>query len=147
MKISSRARYGTRVMVELALNHGNGPMRVRDIAKKQGISAKYIEQLIAVLKGAGLVNAVRGVHGGYSMAKPPSRVKMLEVFDLLEGNLDQLECRGCPGSCSRDKNCAVRDVWTGVRAAVKGVLEKETLADMASRAKEKDRQTSSIYYI
>jgi Rrf2 family protein len=134
-------------MVELALNHGNGPLRVRDIAKRQGISAKYIEQLIAVLKGAGLVNAVRGVHGGYSMAKPPSRVKMLEVFELLEGNLDQLECRGCPGSCSRDKNCVVRDVWSRVREAVKGVLEKETLSDMASRAKERDRQTSSIYYI
>ena len=147
MKISSRARYGFRVMVELALNHGNGPMRVRDIAKRQGISAKYIEQLIAVMKGAGLANAVRGVHGGYSLARPPARVKMLEVFELLEGNLDQLECRGCPGSCARDKNCVVKEIWTKVRDAVKGVLEKETLADLAARVKEKERQTSSIYYI
>ena len=147
MKISSRARYGTRVMVELALNHGNGPLRVRDIARKQGISAKYIEQLIALLKGAGMVNAARGVHGGYSLARQPSRLKMLEIFELLEGNLEQLECQGCPGSCSRDKYCAVKEVWTKVRTAMAGVLESVTLADMAARVREKDRQASSIYYI
>ena len=147
MKISSRARYGTRVLVELALNYGNGPMRVSDIAKKQGISAKYIEQLIAVLKGADLVNAVRGVHGGYTLARTPSKIKMLQIFEVLEGGLDQLECRGCPGSCSRDKNCVVSDVWKKMGAAVRAVLEKETLADIASRAKEKEKQTSSIYYI
>jgi len=147
VKISSRARYGSRVLVELALNHGNGPMRVRDIAKRQGISAKYIEQLIAVLKGAGLVNAVRGVHGGYTLARPPSRVKMLEVFELLEGNLSQLECRNCPGSCTRDKNCVAKEIWAKIRVAVAGVLEAESLADMAARAREKEKQSSSIYYI
>lgn len=137
MKISSRARYGTGVMLELALNYGNGPLRVRDIAKRQGLSAKYAEQLIALLKGAGMVNSARGVHGGYSLAKQPSRLKMLEIFELLEGSLEQLECRGC----------ATKEVWAKVRAAIEGVLESMTLTDMAAQVKEKERQASSIYYI
>ena len=147
MRISTKARYGTRVMVELAMNYGNGPLRVREMAKRQGLSAKYIEQLIASLKGAGLVNAVRGVHGGYSLAKPPARISLLEVFERLEGSLNQLECRGCPGSCARDEACVTRDIWTEMRRAVAGVLESVTLEDMSARTRAQERAASAMYYI
>ncbi|MEK7477140.1 MAG: Rrf2 family transcriptional regulator [Candidatus Coatesbacteria bacterium] len=147
MRISTKARYGTRVMLELALSYGQGPVRVRDIAKRQGLSAKYIEQLVAGLKGAGLVTAVRGVHGGYSLARPPGRIRLLEVFERLEGSLSQLECHNCPGSCSREKACVARDVWAEVRRAVSGVLGAITLEDLAARAKLQARAASAMYYI
>jgi Rrf2 family protein len=147
MRLSTKARYGVRVMLELAMNYGNGPVRVRDIARHQGLSAKYIEQLVAGLKGAGLVTAVRGVHGGYSLARPPARIRLLEVFERLEGSLSQLECHNCPGSCSRDKACVARGIWTEVRRAVSGVLESVTLEDMSARARTQARAASAMYYI
>lgn len=144
MRLSTRARYGTRVMLELAVNYGNGPVRVRDIARHQGLSAKYIEQLVAGLKRAGLVTAVRGVHGGYSLARPPARIRLLEVFERLEGSLTQLECHNCPGSCRGDKACAARDIWTEMRRAVTGVLESVTLEEMSARARAQDRATTAM---
>jgi len=147
MRISTKARYGVRVMLELALNYGNGPLRVSDMAKRQGLSARYIEQLIATLKGAGLVNAVRGVHGGYSLAKPPARISLLEVFERLEGSLSQLECRNCPGSCSRDKTCVSKEIWTRMRRAVNGVLETVTLEEMSASTKARQRAAEAMYYI
>jgi len=149
MKVSSRARSGTRVLLELALSYGtgNGPVRVRDIAKRQGLSAKYIEQLIARLKGAGLVTAERGAHGGYTLSRQPCKVGMREVFELFEGSLDQLECNGCTGACARNRDCTVRDVLAQVRTAVSGALDGVTLADLTAREMEKERQISSVYYI
>lgn len=147
MRISTKARYGFRVMLELALNYGNGPLRVSDIAKRQGLSARYIEQLIASLKGAGLVLAVRGVHGGYSLARPPGRIHLLEVFERLEGSLAQLECRSCPGTCSRDKTCVTRDVWTRMRRAVSEALEPVTLEEISASARARQRAAESMYYI
>jgi Rrf2 family protein len=149
VKVSSRARTGTRVVLELALSYGTGkgPLRVRDIAKRQGLSIKYVEQLIAMLKGAGIVTAERGVHGGYTLARQPCKVGMHEVFELFEGGLDQLECHGCTGACARNRDCASRDVWTQVKDAVAGALDGITLADLAARAMEKEKQTSSVYYI
>ena len=147
MRLSTKARYGTRVMLELALNYGNGPLRVRDMAKRQGISAKYIEQLIASLKGAGLVTAVRGVHGGYTLARPPARISLLEVFERLEGSLSQLECNGCPGSCSHDNKCAARDIWIELRRAVGGVLESVTLEELSARSRTQGQAASAMAYM
>lgn len=147
MRVSTRARYGVRVMLELALNYGNGPLRVSEIARRQGLSAKYIEQLIASLKGAGLVNAVRGVHGGYTLARPPAKISVLEVFERLEGGLSQLECRNCPGLCSRDKACVARDVWAKLRRAASGALEAVNLEEMSATARTRERAASAMYYI
>ena len=147
MRISTKARYGVRVMLELALYYGHGPLGVRDMAKRQGLSAKYVEQLIASLKGAGLVTAARGVHGGYTLARPPVRITLLEVFERLEGSLAQLECHNCPGTCSRDKACAGRDLWTELRRAVAGVLESVTLEELAARSRAQGQAASAMAYM
>ncbi len=147
MKVSSRARQGARVMLELALNYGNGPVRVRDIAKRQGLSAKYLEQLVGLMRGAGLVTAARGVHGGYTLARPPARINMRQIFEPLEGPLSQVGCRDCPGRCNRAKECTARDVWSDLERAMAASLEGRTLEDVAARAREKEKIASSIYYI
>src|SRR4030065_2254437 len=92
MKISTKIRYGTRAMLELASRYGEGPIELREIAKRENISPKYLEQVIIPLRTAGLVKSVRGSKGGYSLAKPPSEILLKDVIEVLEGPLDLIEC-------------------------------------------------------
>ena len=92
MKLSTRGRYGVRAMLELAMQAGNGPVPLRDLASKQEISAKYLEQLLIPLKGAGLVKSVRGARGGYMLATSPEKVNLYDIVRSLEGPLAPVEC-------------------------------------------------------
>ena len=92
MKLSTRGRYGVRAMLELALNNGKGPVPLRDLALRQEISAKYLEQLLIPLKGAGLVKSVRGARGGYMLALEPARISLYDIVRSLEGPLAPVEC-------------------------------------------------------
>src|SRR5512142_697583 len=105
MRVSAKARLGLRVMLELARQDGRGPVGVRTLSGRQGASAKYTEAVVAMLKAGGLVTAVRGTNGGYTLARPAARVSVLEVFERLDGSLNQIECRGCPGTCRGPEGC------------------------------------------
>ena len=139
MKLSTRTRYGLRAVIELAENHGKGPLQIRVIAKQQDISAKYLEQLMAILKSAGLVRSIRGSKGGYVLAKAPNQIKLSDVFNCLEGPVTTVECVENESFCERVADCVARQVWIQVQDAVKDVLQSITLQDLVDRAK--DRRT------
>jgi Rrf2 family protein len=92
VKLSTRTRYGIRAILELAVNHGKGPLQTRVIARRQNISVKYLEQLMAMLKTGGFVRSIRGSKGGYVLARPPAQIKLREVFSALEGPVVTVEC-------------------------------------------------------
>ena len=112
MKLSTKGRYGARLMQDLAVHYGNGngPVLLKDIAERQGISEKYLGHLIAPLKAAGLINSTRGAHGGYMLAKGPSGITLKEVIQALEGSLSLAECIDAPCVCHRVKSCVTRDI-------------------------------------
>ena len=134
MKLSTRTRYGIRAILELAEYYGNGPLQLRVIAHDQGVSVKYLEQLMAMLKAAGIVRSIRGSKGGYILAKQPGQVKVSECFQCLEGSVITTECVKDESFCERTNDCIARQVWTEVQNAVMGVLESMTLQDLVDRA-------------
>ena len=138
MKLSTRTRYATRAILELADNFGKGPLQTRIIAKNQDISVKYLEQLMAALKSAGLVRSQRGAKGGYILARPPDKIKLSEVFDVFEGPVVTVECVVNENYCARAADCIARQVWCEVQRAVKNVLQSITLQDALDKAKKKE---------
>jgi Rrf2 family transcriptional regulator, cysteine metabolism repressor len=136
MKVSTRTRYGIRAVVELARQEGQNPLQLRVIGEREEISVKYLEQLMAVLKAAGLVRSVRGAKGGYVLARPADQIKMDEVYRCLEGPVVTVECIEDPEACKRVVDCAARDLWINVEKAIHEVLESTTLADIATKAQE-----------
>jgi Rrf2 family protein len=136
MKLSTRTRYAMRAILELADNFGKGPLQTRVIAKNQDISVKYLEQLMAAMKSAGLVRSVRGARGGYILASPPDKIKLSEIFDVFEGPVITVECVVNENYCRRAADCIARKVWNEVHRAVKNVLESMTLQDAIDKAKQ-----------
>ncbi|MGQ9645789.1 MAG: RrF2 family transcriptional regulator [Thermodesulfobacteriota bacterium] len=147
MKISTKIRYGTRAMLELATHYGEGPIELREIANRENISLKYLEQLIVPLRSAGLVKSARGSKGGYALAKHPSQIYLKDLVETLEGPLGLIECLGDPRACERAPYCVTREIWKQVSEAIDGVLCSLTLEDMVRRKGEKEFQSASMYQI
>ncbi len=147
MKLSTRARYGVRLMLELALKYGKGPVYLKDIAKEEEISEKYLSVIIIPLKAAGLVHATRGVHGGYTLAKNPSEINLKEVVDILEGGTCLVDCVKDPAACPRSQTCASRDLWDMVSARMSEALSAMTLEALASMSRDKARPDGPMYHI
>ena len=147
MKLSTKGRYGTRALLELALHQGEGPILLRDIAQRQQIPLKYLEHLVTPLIAGGIIRSTRGAGGGISLAKPPEQVKLSEVIQLLEGSIAPAECVNNPGVCSRSKLCVTRDIWGELKKAIDGVLESTTLQDLVERQKRKEQPEEAMYYI
>jgi Rrf2 family protein len=143
MRISTKIRYGSRAMLELASHYGEGPIELKEIAKKEDISLKYLEQVINPLRTAGLVKSIRGSKGGYSLAKPPSKICLYDVVETLEGPLNLLDCLGDLKACQRVQSCVTRDIWKEVSDAISKIFYSVTLEDMVSQKKEKERNDSS----
>lgn len=137
MKVSTRTRYGIRAILELAQNERKGPLQIKIIARRQDISAKYLEQLMAILKSAGFVRSIRGSRGGYILAKSPTQIKISDVFDCLEGSVTTVECIESENYCARTADCVTRQLWMQVQQAIKNVLKSITLQDLVDRAKDK----------
>ncbi|TET17129.1 MAG: Rrf2 family transcriptional regulator [Dehalococcoidia bacterium] len=147
MKLSTKGQYGARAMVELALHYGEGPILLKDIAKRQQISERYLEHLILSLKVAGLVKSMRGARGGFSLAKPPSQIRLSEIIQIVEGSIAIVECVDDPNLCSRADLCVTRDIWAEMKKAINGVLESTTLQDLVERQREKQKPEAGSYYI
>ncbi len=143
MFFSTKARYGLRAMVELALHHGNGALQLREVARRQGISEKYLEHLFRFLRMSGLVRSVRGASGGYILARPPGDITVLEVVEALEGALDPVECVGNQGVCTREDVCVARDVWVGVKEVLSRYLSSITLETLAEKAASRKGEKES----
>ena len=149
MKLSTRSRYGTRILVDLALHHGKEPVPIRDIAEREGLSGHYVEQIIIQLKASGLIKSFRGARGGIILARHPSEVRLSEVFQVLEGPTAPVECVDDEKICPRSVFCVTREVWMDIKKSIDRVLEAKTLQDLANRRKEKEqlKTGTGIYYI
>ena len=137
MKLSTRTRYGMRATIELAQHDGPRPLQLKLIAERQDISVKYLEQLMSMLRSAGFVRSVRGSKGGYVLAKPAEQIKLSDLFHSLEGTVTTAECTEDEDYCGRSADCAAREVWVKVEAAINEVLSKITLADLVKSAKKR----------
>lgn len=147
MKISTRGQYGARALVDLALRYGEGSVLLKDIARRQGISVRYLQHLLTPLIKAGIVKSVRGAHGGVALAKSPDQVRLGEAIQLLEGSISPVECVDDPATCSRYGECVTRDVWADLKKAMTNVLDSTTLEDLAERQRKKERSEQPMYYI
>jgi Rrf2 family cysteine metabolism transcriptional repressor len=147
MKLSTKGRYGTRALLDVALHQEDSPVQLKVIAQRQQISLHYLEHIVAPLIAAGLLRSTRGAYGGVSLGKPPQEIVLSEVIQVLEGSITPVECVDDPNVCSRADICATRDVWTEVKEAMVGVLESVTLQDLVERQKGKQKLESAMYYI
>lgn len=133
MKISTKGRYGLRTLMDIAVHQANGPVNLNDIAERQGISAKYLWQIVNLLKTAGFVRGTRGPKGGYVLVRPPSEITLLDVIQVLEGPVTLVECVDDPDLCSRVGDCVAHSVWTEVSLAIRDALRKVTLSEILRR--------------
>jgi Rrf2 family protein len=140
MKLSTRARYGTRALLDLAQHWGNRPVQLKDIASRQNISLHYLEHLIAPLIRGGIVKSSRGARGGLQLTRHPREIKLNEAVRLLEDSIIPVACVNSPESCPRSESCATRDVWCEMKKAMDGVLESVTLQDLSERQEKKEQQ-------
>ncbi len=130
MKLTTRSRYGTRMLLDLAQNGGGGPVRVSEIAQRQGISVKYLEKLSRILKKAGLIRSMRGSKGGHLLAKPPAEISMGEIVRALEGDLNLVTCWTDRTSCPRLKSCPTSKLWQEVSKALLERLDAMNLEEL-----------------
>ncbi|TET27897.1 Rrf2 family transcriptional regulator [Candidatus Aerophobetes bacterium] len=147
MRLSTKGRYGARAMLDLALNSGKGPVLLRDIAKRQEVSEKYLEHSITTLRKAGLVRSIRGARGGYVLAKLPSQIRLSEIMEVLEGSMAPVECVDDPQVCQRAQLCVTRDIWAEMKEAIDNILESITLQDMVERQNRKKNSKAIVYNI
>ncbi len=147
MKMSTKGRYAVRILLSIARYQKNGPVPKKIIAAEEGISADYIEQIIVPLKNDGLCVGIRGVKGGFKLAKDPADITVYDILAASEGvmkmvDCDQLDCAG------RDKNqCATRPVWEGASRVLQEFFEKITLKDLVDRATEYEKTSAASYSI
>ena len=136
-RVSQKTEYAIRAMVELALRHGQGPIPAREISESQQIPLRFLEQQLAQLHKVGLVESFRGAGGGCRLAAEPSTIRVAQVVDALEGSFYPMYCLD-PGdhTCFHDSRCGLQELWGDVHAAVRGVFERTTIADLARRHRQ-----------
>jgi len=147
MKISTKARYGLRSLLDLALHDKGTPIGVKEIAKRQRVSEKYLEQLLLHLKKAGYVRSIHGAKGGYHLAKDPAAIPLRGVVEALEGSLSLVDCVLNPGVCPESKSCVSRELWCRIAGAIGKELDGLTLKQMIEWQEEKKGDGLGMYDI
>lgn len=143
MKVSTRGEYGVRAMVALARHFGEGPMSIADIARASSVPPAYLEQLIAPLRRADLVQSKRGAHGGYVLARSPQDVRIGEIYRVMEGPVAPMDCVSenlADQTCPLIDNCETRPIWLRMRDSIVDVLDSTTLADLIAPSAKVPRE-------
>ncbi|MFZ5451345.1 MAG: RrF2 family transcriptional regulator [Thermodesulfobacteriota bacterium] len=135
MRLSTRSRYGTRLMLDMAEHYNEGPIRLMTIAQRQDISVKYLEQIIIPLKKAQYIKSVRGPKGGHKLAKPPEEITVGEIVALLEEGETLVECSHNGDACQRAAACPTRHLWSEAARAMFERLNAITLADLQAQTR------------
>lgn len=131
MKISTKGRYALRLMLDLAMNNTGEPVRIKDIAARQEISDKYLEQIISTLNKAGYVKSIRGPQGGYRLTREPEKYTVGMILRLTEGSLAPVPCLDDEiNSCDRQDTCVTLRLWQMLNTAIADIVDKVTLADL-----------------
>ena len=142
MKISTKGRYSTRAMLDLASQFGKGPVLIRDISKRQRISKGYLEQLFIPLRSAGLVRGIRGASGGFTLARSPAEIRLSDIIQATEGSTAPAVCVDEDNLCAQSSECVTRDVWSQIKRACDKVLESMTLQDLVEKQTAKIAKSS-----
>ena len=145
MKISTRTRYGLRLLVYLAGGEPDALIQVKEIAKHENIPAKYLEQIIRPLKKAGMLKVVRGAKGGYFMGRSPETINVREVFNVLENGTYLIDCLKDENSCEHKESCSTFDFWDNFNKVINDYLEGVTIADILKMQREKCKKL--MFYI
>jgi len=148
MKLSTKGKYGVKALFELAMHEGAGPMSLRSIADRQGLSEHYLEQLAAPLRKAGLITSIRGAQGGYVLGRPADQITVGDVIRVLEGPIGFADCsvENEPGpDCAA--RCVVHGVWEKVTRQIVQVIDSITLQDLVDQAREEQSGQNLIYQI
>jgi len=132
MNLSTRCRYGTRAMAELARLSGGGPVRLETLADNQGIPIRYLAKIVQDLRRAGLVRSVRGAHGGYMLGGEPPGITVGQIVMVLDGGVSLVDCATDPDCCERSGECTTRKVWADAGEAMRAVLNSVTLQDLVN---------------
>ena len=142
MRVSTKGRYALRLMLDLAMHNTGSPVSLKDIAERQGISDKYLEQIISILNKAGYVRSVRGAQGGYSLRKKPEEYTVGMILRLTEGSLSPVACvyGDNPVDCDREADCVTVLVWRRLSEAINDVVDNITLADLVDWSLQKTGQ-------
>jgi Rrf2 family transcriptional regulator, cysteine metabolism repressor len=147
MKFSTKTRYGTRALLDLAIHQkGNTPVPLKDIAGRQSISLNYLEHIITHLITANIIGSTRGIKGGVYLTRSAKHINLKEVVELLEGQTNPVECLVGVKTCPRSSLCATQDLWHAVGSAIDKVLQNTTLQDLADKQKIKNK-SENMYYI
>lgn len=138
MKVSTKGRYALRLMIDIAMNDSGEPVRIKDVARRQEISEKYLEQIISILNKAGYVKSIRGPKGGYTLTKSPGEYTAGMILRLTEGNMAPVTClEQEENDCPRQGQCATLELWKRMDTAIKGVLDSVTLEDLVTWQQDK----------
>ncbi len=139
MRLTVKSEYGLLAMIELASRSGDTPVSAREVAERQEIPAKFMEQIFVAMRRAGLVAAVRGAHGGFVLGRPADEITVLDVVEAVDGPLVSPVCDGERGSiCARTNACAAGEVWGRATSALKAVFAASTLAELVASQREMD---------
>ncbi|MBI4301885.1 MAG: Rrf2 family transcriptional regulator [Chloroflexi bacterium] len=145
MRLSKKADYGVRALLDLTQRYGQGPIQSADIAARQGIPEPYLDQLLTILRKAGIIKSTRGPQGGHALNRPPSNINLAEVIATLEGSIAPIGCVEDAESCPQVKDCVQREVWVTIKEATQKVLNATTIGELAER--QRRSQGRGMYYI
>ncbi len=139
IKLSTKGRYGTRLMLNLALHYkeGNEAVVLKSISEEEDLSIRYLEQIIIPLKLNKLVKSVRGAGGGYTLARDPSKINLCQIIEVLEGSCTLVDCVDDPEFCDRATECATHEIWKEASMLLKNYFENKTLQDLIKIAEKK----------
>mgnify|MGYP006295990787 CR=1 FL=1 len=135
MRLTTRVRYGLRLLVQIAEESEAGPVLARRLSEKQGISPAYVDQILIPLRKSGLIGSQRGRKGGYFLAKPAQAITVLDVLETIDGSLNLVDCVAAPDTCSRSGFCGTRAVWQNLTEQVRRTLGRQTLSSLCATAK------------
>ena len=139
MRISTKGRYALRLMIDLAEHDDGSLISIRDVAERQGISAKYLEQIVCLLSKAGFLRSGRGPQGGYRLSRAPEEYTVGDILRLTEGNLAPVAClEGPENVCQRCGECSTLGFWAGLYAVVNDYIDRYTLADLLAEQAKKE---------
>ncbi len=139
MKISTKGRYALRMLLDLSMHQGENYVALKDIAARQGLSKKYLEQIVPLLNKSNMLRTNRGYQGGYKLARKPSEYTVGEILRITEGSLSPVSClQHGDVDCPRSENCMTISVWKGLYKTINDYLDSVTLQDMLDSATKED---------
>jgi len=146
MKISTKGRYGLRILIDLATHDPQKPRAIHDIAQSQQISEKYISRLVINLRRAKMIRSVRGFNGGFHLARSPKEITLLEVLEVMDGPLAIVGCVDKPEKCPRSRICGVQAIWSELNEQMRGLMRAITLEDILTACRRADADAGIIDY-